>query len=185
MIATKIESLSPSAGFDRFGEIFSRYRTELQWLAGFVTANETVAEACVIDACGLAESHPEPGDLLTQWQRHATLRTAIEIQRVRIAQLSSTYNRGLCRHHNHAPLSQEAVDLVIDEGSRLMTALDALCRCVLVICGIEKWSVREAASLLGVSTKVARAAYCTALEYLEVIRCERFREEHACAAVSN
>jgi hypothetical protein len=185
MIATKVESFSPSAGFDRFGGIFSHNRTELQWLAGFVTANETVAEACVIDACGLAESHQEPGDLLKQWQRHATLRAAIEIQRVRIAQLSSTYNRRLCRHHNHAPLPQEAVDLVIDEGSRLMTALDALCRCVLVICGIEKRSVREAASLLGVNTKVARAAYCTALEYLDVIRCEHFRDEYACAAVCN
>jgi len=185
MIATNIESRSPSAGVNRFGEIFSHYRTELQWLAAFVTANETVAEACVIDACGLAESQQEPGNLLVQWQRRATVRAAIEIQRVRIAQLSSTYNRQLCRHHSHAPLSQEAVDLVIDEGSRVMNALDALCRCVLVICGIEKRSIAEAASLLRVSNKIARAAYCSALEYLDVIRCERFREEHECAAVSN
>jgi DNA-directed RNA polymerase specialized sigma24 family protein len=186
MITTTLESLSTSAGLDRFGEIFSGSRTDLQWLAGFVTANETVAEACVIDACGLTESQLQRSDdVMMEWQRHATIRAAIEIQRVRISQISSTYETRRCRHRSHARLSQDAVDLVIDEGSRLVTALDVLCRCALVLCGIEKFSLRETAALLGVNKKVARAAYCTALDYLDVLRCERFRNEYACAAVWN
>ena len=122
---------------------------------------------------------------MMRWARSETIRTAIQVQRVRIAQLSSTYERPICLHGSHAELSPDSIELVVEEGSLLVLKLDVLCRCALVICGIEKRPVHDAASLLGVNDCVVRSAYCNALEYLDVIRCERFQSEYNYSAVCN
>jgi hypothetical protein len=186
MISTAHENRSAVAARDELGSNLSQCLTGLEWLAFFVTADENVATACVIDACGLTE----PGnhafdDLMMQWERYGTIRTAIQMQRGRIAQLSSTYGCRVCMHRSHAELSPDSIELVVEESSLLVTKLDVLCRCALVICGIEKRPVHEAASWLGVTDSMVQAAYCKALEYLEVIRCERFRDENEYAAVCN
>jgi DNA-directed RNA polymerase specialized sigma24 family protein len=60
-----------------------------------------------------------------------------------------------------------------------------LCRCALVLCGIEKYSTREAALLLGIDYTSVESAYCAALQFLDVIGCEQFRQENEFAAVCN
>ena len=69
------------------------------------------------------------------------------------------------------------------EADVLVSRLDIISRAALVICGIEKHSVSEAALLLGVSSACVRAAYCQGLQSLDVLRWEQFREKHAYAAL--
>ena len=38
------------------GRVFSQHREELEWLANFLTGDEKIAEACIVDACAQAES---------------------------------------------------------------------------------------------------------------------------------
>ena len=79
----------------------------------------------------------------------------------------------------------ESLELAIEKSSLLIRKLDVLCRCALVLCGIEKYSVEEAAHLLGIDYTSVQGAYCAVLEVLDVIGCEQFREENHFAAVCN
>ena len=66
----------------------------------------------------------------------------------------------------HEPLSADLLELFVEESDILVSRLDVISRAVLVICGIEKHSVRDAALLLGVSSACVRAAYCAGLQSL-------------------
>jgi hypothetical protein len=168
------------------GGVFSQYREELEWLAGFLTGDEHIGAACVIDACALAESE-NPGfqGWLLEWARLATIRSTVQIQQRRIAQLSVPYVQHRCIHGGHPALSAESVQSLVEESRWIMRRLDVLCRFALVICGLEKRSAHEAAILLGVDRTSVEGAYCTAIELLEVIGCGQFRGQNEFAAVCN
>jgi hypothetical protein len=168
------------------GRVFSDYREELEWLANFLTDNEKLAAACVVDACALAQSqNPDFEEWLLQWARLSTMRSAVEIQRSRIVQLSAVYKRRSCIHGGHKALSEDYFDLVVEESSVLVSRLDVLCRCALVLCGIEKQPAREAACFLGVDPASVENAYCAALHFLEVTGCEQLQRQDSLAAVCN
>lgn len=187
MISTAGDNHSGLATCAGIRNVFSQYRTELEWLAYFVTGDKTVAAASVTDACALSVSRNQIfEEWLLNWARYATIRAAIQIQASRIAQLTSTYERvRTCPHHGHHALSPNSIELVVEETDVLLNRMDVLSRCALVICGIEKRSSSQAAVLLGISRTAAEAAYCAALEYLAVVRCERFRNQNDFAAVCN
>ena len=46
-------------GAQAIGELFSEHREGLEWLAKFITGDQKVAAACVIDACTRVE-WPDP-----------------------------------------------------------------------------------------------------------------------------
>lgn len=152
---------------------FREHREELAWLAVFLTADAELAKVCVVDAFALATT---PKDVLAQslepWTRRCTIRSAIEMQQSRISLLASIYERTPCRHRNHAPLAPFALDLLCDKSEELGLCLDVLCRAALVLCGIEGYSSAESALILGASRAAVEAAYCTALEFLEVLSCK-------------
>jgi len=168
------------------GEVFNQYREELEWLANFLTGDEKVAAACVVDACALAESE-NPGfqAWLLEWARLATIRSAVQIQQRRIAQLSSAYMQRRCIHRGHAALSSDWTEILVEETKVLIAKLDVLCRCALVICGLEKRSAHEAALLLGVDPISVEGAYCAAIKFLDVIGCEQLQQHNDFAAVCN
>jgi DNA-directed RNA polymerase specialized sigma24 family protein len=167
-------------------ETFSRYQTELEWLAYFITGDKMTAAACVADACALATARNQIfEDWLLHWARHATMGAAIQTLKSRVGRLSPTYEREVCAHGGHSPLSAGDVQLVVEEANLLVSRLDALSRCALVMCGIEKRSFREAALIMGVPRISVEFAYCAAIESLEVIRCERGRDQKELAAVCN
>lgn len=113
-------------------ETFSRYQTELEWIAYFITGDEMTAAACVADACALATSRNQIfEDWLLHWARHATMGAAIQMLRSRVGQLSPAYEREVCAHNGHSPLSAGNVQLVVEETSLLVSRLDALSRCAL------------------------------------------------------
>ena len=79
------------------GELFGNQG--LEWLARFITGDERVAAACIVDGCARTQSqNPIFEDWLGKWVRIATIRSAVNIQRSRIAQLSPVYLRCPCRH---------------------------------------------------------------------------------------
>jgi len=168
------------------GRVFSDYREELEWLANFLTGDTKLAAACVVDACALSNSQNQDfEEWLLQWARLGTIRSAVDLQHSRIVQLAPIYKRRPCAHGGHKALSQDFLDLIVEESNVLISKLDVLCRCALVICGIEKKPTHEAALFLGIEAASVESAYCTALHFLEVIGCEQLQRRDNLAAMCN
>ena len=178
---------SPVAGnAEETRATFTEHGQELEWLAEFLTGDEMMASACVIDACTLRESeNGKSQEWLWPWPREATIRSALDVQRARIAQLSSLYDRRACVYGEHAGLPLEMLEFLIRESDVIRPRLDTICRFVLVLCGIGNRRSREVALLLGISEHAVEAAYCTSLQCLDVIRSQAIVEAYGYAAACN
>ncbi len=185
------EIFSKVATAEEISGAFKSYRDELRWLAGFLTGNDEVAEACVIDASGSAsvdiataqDQVLQKG--LIRWTRVATIRSAIEIRQWRISELAVSYERRTCAHRCHPQVAGDLLDSLIQNSDALEMRLDILSRFALILCGVEKCTLLGAALLLGVSSTAVEAAYCAALECLESMYCQMLVECCAYAAVCN
>ena len=163
MISAANKSFLEPAVSEYAGRVFRQNREELEWLANFLTGDETIAEACIVDACALAESE---NPSLEEWSSSkcaclATIRSAAQVQQQRITQLSCAYMQCPCIHGGHTALSSDWYDILMEESSVVFARLDVFCRFALVICGLEKRSANEAALLLGVHPASVEGAYCT------------------------
>jgi hypothetical protein len=186
MIDAAITSLTESAISENVGGVLNQHREELEWLANFLHGDEKIAEACVVDACALAESvSPHVQDWLLKWACLATIQSAVQIQQQRITQLAAAHKQRGCIHGGHSALSPDCRDVLVEESSVLIARLDLLSRFVLVICGLEKRSAYEAAVLLGIDRISVEGAYCAAIKRLEIISCERFQRQNDSAAAYN
>src|SRR5271166_4533195 len=100
------------------GRVFSQHREELEWLATFLTGDETIAAACLVDACALADSeNPDFQEWLFKCACLATIRSAAQIQQKQIAQFSSAYLQSGCIHGEHTGLSSDWCDVLLEESS--------------------------------------------------------------------
>src|SRR5271157_4689183 len=186
MISAASKSFTEPAVSEYVGTVFSQNREELEWLANFLTGDEKIAEACVVDACAQAElENPGLQQWPSKWASMSTIRSAAQIQQQRIAQLSSAYMQCGCFRGGHTALSSDWCDILLEESSVVCARLDVFCRFALVICGLEKRSANEAALLLGVDPASVQGAYCAAIKCLEVISCEQFQRQNEFAAVWN
>lgn len=186
MISAASKSFPEPAVREYVGTVFSQNREELEWLANFLTGNEKIAEACVVDACAQAESEkPSLQEWPSTWASMSIIRSAAQVRQQRIAELSSAYMQCGCIHGGHTALSSDWCDILLEESSVVFARLDILCRFALVICGLEKRSPYEAALLLGVDPASVESAYCAAIKCLEVISCEQFQQQNEFAAVWN
>lgn len=157
--------------------VFIQHRPELRWFAYFIAGDEDVAEACVVDARAVSTTHNQVfSDWLLEWARYATIRAAIQVQKERLVLQARTFDHLTCSH-THEPLQTATIDFILQNSEALIKRLDALSRVALVLCGFEKHPVGEAAVLAGVSAKILRAAYCAALQSLEVLQCELMTAE--------
>lgn len=165
---------------------FTEHREELAWLAGFLTGDEMLAAACIIDARTLAE---RGGDLCHEWHwtsaRDAAIRSALDIQRAQIGHLSCTYEGYDCVHVEHKALPLEVLEFMVRESNSIRLRLDTICRFVLVLCGIENCRSGRVAQLLGISEHAVEAAYCAAIESLDVLRSQAIIDSYGCAAAYN
>src|SRR5215471_5639003 len=162
-----ITTTSATASAEEIRTAFIENNQAVTWLAEFLTGDEMIASACVIDACTLTESEYEIGqEWFWTWPREATIHSALDFQRVRIAQLAPVYDRGASIHRHHAPLSQDMIGFLASESDAIRRQLDVLCRFVLILCGVEQHPLSEAALLLGISTHAVDVAYCAAIEWL-------------------
>ena len=149
---------------------FVEHQEELTWLAGFLTGDDVLAEACVADACASAQRLSV--DLLPMTPEFATFHSAVQMQRSRVAELCEIYEARECAPRSHERLLPESLEFLVTESDVIRARLDALCRFVLVLCGIEKCSAAQAAQWLGVNECAVEAAYDAALDSLEVFYCE-------------
>ncbi|MGA9390112.1 MAG: hypothetical protein WBV69_06665 [Candidatus Sulfotelmatobacter sp.] len=186
MISAASKSFTEPAVGEYVDIVFSQNREELEWLANFLTGDEKIAEACVVDACAQAELEtPSLREWSSNWASMSTIRSAAQIQQQRIAQLSSAYMQCAWIHGGHTALCSDWCDILLEESSVVCARLDVFCRFALVICGLEERSANEAALLLGVDPASVEGAYCAAIKSLEVISCEQFQRQNEFAAVWN
>jgi DNA-directed RNA polymerase specialized sigma24 family protein len=186
MMGAASRNLPEPSAREYVGRVFSQHREELEWLANFLTGDETIAAACLVDACALAESEtPRFQEWILKCASLATIRSAVQIQQRRIVQLSFAHKQRPCIHGGHTALSSDWCEILVEEPSVVIARLDVLCRSALVICGLERRSAYEAAALLGIDPAGVEGAYCAAIESLEVIRCEQFQQQNDSAAVYN
>ncbi len=186
MISAANKSFLEPAVSEYAGTVFRQNREELEWLANFLTGDEKIAEACIVDACAQAESEsPSLEKWSSTWASKSTICSAAQVQQQRITQLSCAYVECRCIHGGHTALSSDWYDILIEESSVVFARLDIFCRFALVICGLEKRSANEAALLLGVHPASVEGAYCTAIKCLEVISCEQFQRQNDFAVVWN
>jgi DNA-directed RNA polymerase specialized sigma24 family protein len=158
---------------DDICRVFTEYREEFEWLALFLTGNKDLADTCVVDACALAVPQKQVFlDWLERWARSMTILSAINMQQSRIAQLGATYQRHPCPHREHASLAPGEVKLLKAHPHDIVGRLDVLCRFVLVMRGIEEYSPKQSALMLGINGVVVEAAYCAALESLKMLKYE-------------
>jgi DNA-directed RNA polymerase specialized sigma24 family protein len=154
-------------------EAFREHREELAWLAVFLTADEELAKVCLVDAFALAIM---PKDVfarsLERWTRRCTIGSALEMQHSRIALLARVYECAPYARQDHAAVSPIVLDLLYETPEEVALRLDALCRAALVLRGIERYSPIDSAHILGVSRTAVEAAYCVALQELEILGCE-------------
>jgi hypothetical protein len=92
-------TITTSSAVARAEEIrtaFIENKQALTWLAEFLTGDEMIASACVIDACNLTErEYAIEQEWFWTWPRSATIHSALDIQRSRIAQLSPGTTAGI------------------------------------------------------------------------------------------
>ncbi len=154
-------------------DVFLSHREELRWIAEFLTGSAEVADACVMDAFVISAAQSEANEeQLSQCIRLATISSAFEIQQSRIAQLAPFYEGRPCLHRRHPQLPLHSIEFLIEESDLVESRLDALCRFVLILCGVEQCSPCEAARLLRTSRLAVEAAYCAAVESLDTIHCQ-------------
>ena len=160
---------SGAASADAASTAFAQHNQELSWLAEFLTGDEMMAWACVVDAQAPAETRNTSGEeWFCSWRREAIIRSALDMQRVRIAQLASVYDRRCCVHCEHA-LAPEHTELLASKLEAVQFHLDVLCRFALILRGVEQRLTAEASEILGISEHAVEGAYCAALESLEIM----------------
>ncbi len=175
------------ATLDDMQRAFTQHQPELEWFAYFITGDEVIAQDCVVDARSLSVSQHNQvfEDWLLEWARYATVRSAIQRQRERRLLQDKAPEQERCAHSAHEPLSASSVEFVEDNTEALTKRLSALSRIALVVYGIQKHSLCEAAILAGVPARRVKAAYCAALHCLEVMQCEEIRAAETCSLSFN
>jgi DNA-directed RNA polymerase specialized sigma24 family protein len=161
------------AKVDDIREVFGDYHNVLRWLALFLVGDDKLADACIVDACTIAQ--PRTTDFhewLVHWAARATVGRALQVQRVRIVELAPEYDKSEPVHEEHPPLSAEYFRLLIRKSEGIHARLDVLCRFVLVMRGIAKYSCVEVATQLGISADAVERAYCLAFDTLDVASSE-------------
>ncbi|HYG97563.1 MAG TPA: hypothetical protein VD837_00420 [Terriglobales bacterium] len=156
---------SRHASPDEVRQAFSENDADLKWLALILTGNKESAEACVVNALALSTNHNQVfEEWLSHWAHRATIRCAIESQRVSIREARTR----TCPHGHHSSLSPLVKERIKTEPvTRAVIAMDVIARFALVLRGIEGYSSRESAVLLGINRAEFEAAYCSAIATIE------------------
>lgn len=157
------------ATVDDIRNVFGDYHNALHWLADFLIGDKKLAEACIIDACGIALTQgPTLHEWLAHWAARATARCALQRQYAQIAELALTYETNEPIVEKLPPLSTEYFQLLVTHSEVIHARLDALCRFVLVYRGIAKDSSDAVAAELGISPSAVERAYNVALDALDL-----------------
>jgi hypothetical protein len=154
---------------DDIRKVFGDYHNLLRWLTGFLIGDEELADACIVDACTIAETQtPDFHEWLIHWGARATVGCALQRQHANIAELASKYEKSDPAHRKHLALPPEYFLSLVKNSEGIHARLDVLCRFVLVLRGIANDSYDKVAAQLGISRSAVEAAYCVAFDTLEL-----------------
>ena len=154
---------------DDIREVFGDYRNVLRWLTVFLNGDDKLADACIVDACTIAQTQtPDFHEWLVHWAARATVGCSLQVQHARILELAPEYEKSESVHEEHPPLSAEYFRLLIKNSEGIHARLDVLCRFALVMRGIAKYSCVEVATQLGITPGAVERAYCVAFDMLDL-----------------
>jgi len=152
---------------DDIRNFFGDYHNALHWLALFLIGDKKLADACIVDACTVAQTQtPIFHEWLIHWAARATLRCALQRQHALVAQLAPEYEKSEPVHREHPPLSPKYFRMLVENSEDIRARLNVLCRFVLIMHGIAKDSYEGVAAQLGISRSAVERAYCVAFETL-------------------
>jgi len=165
----KIRGNGRYATVDDIRNVFGDYHNALRWLADFLIGDKKLAEACMIDACTIAQTQgPMFHEWLVHWAARATVRCAFQRQQASVLSIAPEYEKDEPVEQTSAPLSAEYFQLLIENSELIQSHLDVLCRFVLVYRGIAKDSCDAVAAELGISPDAVDQAYNVALDALDL-----------------
>jgi len=181
----EVSASSATASTEEVRVAFEEHQQELTWLAEFLTDDQYIASMCLAGGRTLSDNKNKERSLypenVEKWPQEATICSALELKRTRIAELASMYE-SLDPAGADLPLPPDAIELVVRESDLIRLRLDSIGRFVLILRGIERHSVDFIACLLGISKHAVEAAYSHAIGLLEVIYCQTVLESYECAA---
>src|SRR5215469_15076544 len=155
---------------DDIRKVFGDYHNLLRWVAAFLTEDDKPSDACVIDACTIAEAQtPVFHEWLVHWGARATVARALQGRRAEIAELAHQYDQGETVRRKYPLLSAEDFLLLVKNFEEIRDCLDVLCRFVLVLRGIATASYEQVTTQLGISRNAIDGAYSVAFETLELV----------------
>ena len=166
LIFQKSKRTGRRATVEDIRRVFGDYHNVLHWLATFLVGDEDLANACIVDACKVAERQtPVFHEWLIHWAARATVHCAFASQRECLSQQASAYesNDDNCEY---PPLSVESLEWLVKNAGLIQTQLDTLCRFVLVLRGIAGDSCGQIASQLHIRQAAVERAYRAAFEAL-------------------
>ena len=135
----------------------------------------------MIDACTIATlDTPDFHEWLVHWAVRATFRSALQNERISVAELASKYERGEPLVQKQAPLLAEQFRQLVRHSELIHSRLDVLSRFVLVMRGIAKDSFDEIAAQLDVSRAAVVQAYRLAVDLID----DRSRKNRGGAGVA-
>jgi len=174
----KLRGKGRYATVDDIRNVFGDYHNALHWMADFLLGDKKLAEACIIDACTIAQTQgPTFHEWLVHWAARATARCAFQRHQASILELAPEYEKGEAVEQTHRPLSAEYFQRLIENSDLLKAQLDVLCRFVLVYRGIAKDPTKAVASELGITPIAAERAYDTAIGVLDLLERGAVREQ--------
>lgn len=172
-ILKQIRGSHRCAKVDDIRKFVGDYHNLLRWLAVFLIGDDKLTDACIVDACTIAQTQtPDFHEWLVHWAARATVGCALRAQHARIVELAPEYEKSEPVHEEHPPLSAEYFRLLIKKSEAIHARLDVLCRFVLIMRGIAKYSCIEVATQLGISPVAVERAYCVAFETLDLASSE-------------
>ena len=155
---------------DDIRKVFGDYHNVLHWLAVFLLEDEELAEACIVDACTIAQTQtPVFHEWLVHWAARATVACALQIERACVTELAPEYEKSESVYLEHPLLSPEYFRLLIKNSEDIHARLDVLCRFVLVLHGLAKDACNEVAAQLGISQSAVERAYGAAYDTLDLV----------------
>ena len=158
---------------DDIRQVFGDYHNVLRWLTAFLIGDDKLADACIVDACTITETQtPDFHEWLVHWAARATVGRALQVQHARIVDLAHEYEKYEPVQEELPPLSAEYLRLLIKKSDAIHARLDVLCRFVLIMRGIAKYSCIEVATQLRISPGAVERAYCVAFDTLDLASSE-------------
>jgi DNA-directed RNA polymerase specialized sigma24 family protein len=164
---------------------FQNQRNILGKLAFLITGDQATADQAVVEACETTLQGNSPfRDWLLEWAKAATIAAATSLLGDAIRVCEATYKDLRCSHVEH--LSQgdaeeraASLELILGvDPQQMLTALDPLCRAILVLRIAVRSSIQDCSLRLNVSRAAVLAANCHAMIWLQHREVKPLSDDH-------